>query len=321
MEIKPSILELFGEGQGLEIYLKLNEEKFVKVCHTDEEYRTVATKYKGRGVEKLFLLQESYKRFVKSVRDSLIKKIEEERLKQSDQSSVSLFPISSAQEVLTTLIREGALDEESKELARAIMSETMGVIKRKTSLAELLKAFKENSAQEYAMALMTSYIASLAIDEFSWAKDEVKEKVIMAAILCDVFMTPNDFKILQQKKNIAKDLPEHIRLHPLKTAERIEGDEKFVSVETLKIIKEHHERPNGKGFPHGVNYSAVSPLSAIYITSTYLCERLFEQINSYGFDSIDETFLNNQLTQLNEKFCSGNYKKASEAISKVFKLN
>jgi len=64
--------------------------------------------------------------------------------------------------------------------------------------------------------------------------------------------------------------------HPLVTAEIIEQD-KSAPKEAYDIVLQHHEKGDGTGFPHGLNYSRIKFFSAIFIISQDLANYILSR--------------------------------------------
>ena len=73
-------LQLYGGNFDIDIYLKLSEKKFVKICHKEEDKKHIESilyKYEKKGVKELYLTNEDYHMYVGSVRQFLSDKMKE----------------------------------------------------------------------------------------------------------------------------------------------------------------------------------------------------------------------------------------------------
>ena len=77
------------------------------------------------------------------------------------------------------------------------------------------------------------------------------------------------------------------------------------------IISQHHELPDGTGFPRGLNYQRITPLSTVFIVAHDLVRHLMLVDPQTGFSAkdVEEWFLRSQ-----NKFQLGNFKKVMAAI-------
>jgi len=77
------------------------------------------------------------------------------------------------------------------------------------------------------------------------------------------------------------------------------------------IILEHHERPNGLGFPSGLDSFRVSPLACILI----IAEEFVDHVFRHGFN---EDSRNEALEKMSKEFCKGNFKEPMNALLKIY---
>ncbi|MGZ3721118.1 MAG: HD domain-containing phosphohydrolase, partial [Bdellovibrionota bacterium] len=49
-----------------------------------------------------------------------------------------------------------------------------------------------------------------------------------------------------------------------------------------QIIAQHHELPNGRGFPLGINHTKISPLASLFIVAHAITEELFEKQEEFN---------------------------------------
>lgn len=132
----------------------------------------------------------------------------------------------------------------------------------------------------------------------------------MASLLCDLLLEKDDFILLRQWEKEGGQLPDHIRFHPSELAERLRVKRDLIPTETITIIEQHHELPDGKGFPAGVNASRINQLSAIFIVSQRFIEELFEEKFDY-----DKRF--DITSRLAKRFNAKTFEKAMDALIQV----
>ncbi|HLE10623.1 MAG: hypothetical protein A2504_08810 [Bdellovibrionales bacterium RIFOXYD12_FULL_39_22] len=313
-KINIKALELYASDFQIDIFLRLSQQKFVKVCKREDSQaysKSIIEKYKAKGIIDMYLETEDYVSFVSSIRQILTSKI---RSAEAAGPAQQLGQLSVVHDVIKVSFNEGYINADTIALAKELTSETANSI-AKIDIFEKYAEFKANCSGEYLHALLSSYLACAMAEEFSWCNSEVKQKIVLGALLCDVTLSPEDFKEMREKKNNITELSKKILDHPLNIALRLQNERDFISKETLAIIREHHERPNGKGYPHGVNYGSVTVLTAIYIIANYFIEQMFDQ--SYQEDFKQEK-MDRIVELIKEKFYSGNYRKASDALEKIY---
>jgi len=74
-------------------------------------------------------------------------------------------------------------------------------------------------------------------------------------------------------KNISEDEQRLIRNHVFKSVEMLQDLPKF-NEDAHKAIINHHERPNGKGFPRGLMAAQIPPLCCVFILASQFAHEL-----------------------------------------------
>ncbi|MCB9063154.1 MAG: hypothetical protein H6622_16640 [Halobacteriovoraceae bacterium] len=307
--IKITVLQSYGEGIEIDLYLQMKSGRVLKIGHKGDEARDLYEKYTQKGVDELFLTEDDYNFFVKTVRDRLSALVADEQTPEEKEVKA----LSSGHDLFKSILAQGGLDEERGPILKSLTNGTIKAISR-TNIFQKYKIFKQMCSEQYLHAMMTGYITSMMIDQTDWTNDENKHKVVMAALLCDVLLEQEDFKIMKHSLT-KKDLPDRIIQHPLTTSQMLAKDSKFIPSETLTVVLQHHERPNGSGYPKSLQYQYIKPLSAFYIVANYFTEKVFTE--DYTEENKNQKTLE-VLGHVKEKFYSGPFRKAQEALEKVF---
>ncbi len=312
-KIRIDALITFGGHYHLEIYLRLSEEKFVKVSHKTDNFESVLEKYKNRGVTEVYLTQADYDSFTTSVRQTIISHLKS-TVTEPSTPPPAIELLSGAHDILKSLIVRENLEEDTLGVAQALTLGTVKTIRHSNVLGKFAE-FKKKCSREFTYSLMTAQVACLIIDQFNWANEAVKEKVALAALLCDVELLPEDFDLLKDSGYSKDKLTKKVMFHPVETAATLARESKFFSQETITIVEQHHELPSGGGFPKGLNYQRVTQLTAIYIVAHSFVDQMFDK--TYREDSHAER-CRIVIDQIKNQFVSGVYRKAGEALATVF---
>jgi response regulator RpfG family c-di-GMP phosphodiesterase len=133
----------------------------------------------------------------------------------------------------------------------------------------------------------------------------------MAVMLVDVLLEAHEIEVAKNREGIPKDkLDPKIVNHPLETSRILNKRGTTLPRETVIIIEQHHERPDGKGYPMGMNHTNINILAACYIVSCHFIDLLV--VNQFKPEKKDEI-----LTELFDEYAMGNYKKAVRALQKI----
>lgn len=314
IRIKTSLLLSVCPLKG-DIFIRLNESKFVKLFRegdvfdmSDMEKYTVK-----KGIEYLYIPIEQTKEFADKYRADL------ERL----LNVPTAIPVESAlkqgavvHETVQSLANRLGFTKEVQELTKTQVKLSMKAMGRSPGLADLLRRLKAEEGKYIAShSDRTAFIACAIAAQMKWGSEATFYKLSLAAFMHDVPLSNQDLAAVQSIKDLEGDpskfTPDEIKaykMHPIKAAENVKQfNEIPPDVDT--IILQHHERPDGSGFPRGLNHSYIAPLSAIFIVSHELVNFMIpgrapaSEQNAKGF-----------VKAYREKYKMGNFKKTMQAI-------
>lgn len=286
---------------GIEVHLPVNG-RYVKLNYSTDLFVDILRKLQQRDVHEVYIKEADCRKVLEQVSVSLSpqsfydpKTIKEKKVEA----------INSAMETVKTVINQLGVEPETVKLLKTINTRAMTLLSESPSIFSFIREFKKNCSEEFLLSILTNYIMSLVIDKFPWKSDQVKEKGALASLMCDMILTKQDFEILREWKNKGGDLPERIKRHPAEIADNLKRNKLLIPIETITIIEQHHERPDGSGFPYGITAGRFNQLSAIFIVSQQFTELLHEA--QYDYEKRKEI-----INKIREGFSS--YKMFDKAI-------
>lgn len=81
-----------------------------------------------------------------------------------------------------------------------------------------------------------------------------------AGLLHDVGKAGIDEKVLNKPGKLTDEEYSHIKLHPV-AGEQLLRDSGYSDEESLDVVRHHHERMDGRGYPDGLNHQQISQLA------------------------------------------------------------
>jgi hypothetical protein len=112
----------------------------------------------------------------------------------------------------------------------------------------------------------------------------------------------------ERKSQFAADAVKGYHLHPARSADIVRNF-KEIPADVDLIVQQHHERPNGSGFPRGLQNNYIAPLSAVFIVGHELTQAILTQKEAFSL----EDFVEDKKPSFNQ----GNFKKVMAALDKV----
>src|SRR5690606_14658218 len=154
--------------------------------------------------------------------------------------------------------------------------------------------------------------------QLDWISKTTMDKLVYASVLCDITLAvrPELLKIqnLQEFEKLKNSLTEEDQKiflsHPKDAANLIKRYFTTAPPDTDVLAYQHHELPDGSGFPMGLRADKISPLSALFIVASEF---------SYYFLKDDEPTLDDFILKCHSRFDFMNFRKVIKALERIKK--
>ncbi len=266
IKIKIAHLIKFAQNfQGIEVHVLISG-KFVKMNYGSEQFVDILKKLQEKKLEEVYINQVDCKRIMAEIQQIVSSKTSTDQIKmQSSENSI---------EILKAFITQMGITKEAIDLLNSINKNSLGILQQSPNLMEWIKRFKTSCSEEFLKSILTSYLACRIIDQFPWGSQPIKEKTCLASMLCDINLSKDDFAALNDYEENGTPLSDKIKQHSAEIIKLLSIRKDIVSSETLVIIEQHHERPDGSGFPFGIQGPRFNQLSSIFIVSQQFIHHL-----------------------------------------------
>ncbi|MFZ4714274.1 MAG: hypothetical protein ACOYL6_11195 [Bacteriovoracaceae bacterium] len=301
------LLQYADEFYRAEVFIKLGGEKYIKLTLREQGFVETLEAYQKKGLTDIFLTEADFKEIFTGIKNRLSHKqfynpdtIQESKLGSLEQTFM----------LTKEFVLKFGIDQDVVDVLKSINIQTIRSLKQSHNIFAFFKDFRNNCSEEFLRNIMVNHLVMLMIDKFSWRSAMIKEKATMASLLCDVTMTKEDFEEMKKCDLEKIPYPEHIKKHPIKVTEILREKKEIVSMETITIIEQHHEKSDGTGFPYGHNFQRINQLSAIYITAAQFMDLLIS--SDFDYEEKD-----NILDQISSQMRGGAFDKAIESLRQV----
>ena len=125
---------------------------------------------------------------------------------------------------------------------------------------------------------LVSFITVGILEELDWGSESTIQRMCLAAMLHDISLPEEIFSKMVNNKNIEKLNPEDKKTyykHPELSAHLAKNFETAEGGIELYIL-EHHETPDGTGFPRKLQYKTIHPLSAVLHLAEYASDLIWD---------------------------------------------
>lgn len=263
------------EQMPYDVYLELTSTKFGKVISKDKPYtQQLIQSFSKKNIKFLHLKKDDHLKFLDTSIKNLLKIYPIKFNDKKKYIPLHLKTIFFIHQFIKTL----SVTEDIVKLTHLFIDSVYEVMKSHDSLPEFLDIITENSNMTFAEhSLATAYVCESILYSLGWSADMSRDKLILSSLIQDISLQ-NDEMIKIRSLNdpslqmFSEEDQQAFKNHPLKAAQISTFFNGISDVDF--ILKEQHEHPSGEGFPKGLNSSAITTISCIFILSNNFVARI-----------------------------------------------
>ncbi len=282
--IKSDFLKLFNV-KNYDVFLKINNEKFIKIKNKGDESIEELERYEDKVEKVYYLRKEDFRIFLEEALRDHVNNIS---MAPANISKVEI--IGHSLEIMQDSLKVLGMSNLQIELATKTVESCLTEIMSDKVLSKSIESLFSNKGYFVSHSVTSCFLNYLISKELELDNDTTMKKLTMASLLHDITLADSDLCRIYNKNSegfetLDRDKKKLVNDHAkecyemLSKSNSLEGD-------VLTLIKEHHEWPNGKGFPRGLEASSLFGLSPVLIASLHLADHLFHHGNSA--DSLDQ---------------------------------
>lgn len=292
-----------------DFYLKLSDSKMIKIANKDTPIdHERLQRYAQKEVRYFYVLRSDLTTVVKDLvmTASKLSKITTVPVDQK----MGLF-LSIAETVYAELIRL-PLSAESVTRAVTISNELTATMMLKPDLKKAFDTVLDLGEESARHALGTVIMANLLAKQLGWESPKVINALTLGAYLHDIGL--KDLPADLVKKKVSEMTREELALyqdHPNLGVSQLRNQVPLPE-DALRIIQEHHEIPNGTGFPTQAKGDRIFPPAKVVSLANQLAHDLFEKNAIQSFD------LTSVKVKIDTVYTSQYGAELSKAVKKIF---
>lgn len=274
-----------------ELFIKLNDEKFVRVSQPGEDFTVDdARRFLDKNVQRLYLAKEDAMRMATHLVRALSI--------QSGPAEEGFELQAGALAAAWSFARVFGFGEQTCEIISANVRLASRFLQTNNKGFPEFRELLERDEGYFANhSVMLAYVAGVIAKIMSWDSEITYMKLAYAAVLHDISLSAAEIENIHTLEKNAMDPafsedPDVLafRSHPFRSAE-ILSRLKDVPIETDLLVLQHHERPDGSGYPSRLHHSRLNPLASLLIFSCDLVDFLMEEKERKSQDELIREFL------------------------------
>lgn len=296
-----------------DVYLELTTTKFIKIIKRNTPYtHSKIQTYAKKNIKSLYLGKND---FIKMLEDG-IEKVTKALLQKNLPSQKYIGNQIRGTLIIQQYIRAIGVSEDIQALCSLIIDTTDKVVRRSESLSKLLEEVPFKNGDFAEQAILTSYLSEAILHNLGWKSDLSRKKLGLASILQDATLANEDLIKIRSANDpnlqmFTKEEQDEYLTHPIRAAELARQFQGYSEVDF--VIAQHHERPDGSGFPFGVTINKLSAHSCAFILATAFVAR-------YALSNKKQSDKSKILEDLKIEYYVGNFKEPFEALVKAIKI-
>lgn len=266
-----------------------------------------------RKEKSLFMKYEDFADFMKIFTLELQKFSEAEKVFDLG-ASVELT--AGVHEMVSQALPEMGFTPELQQATKASIDLAVNTIKQDSRLADLLASLTKTKSEYLSWhSVALCYVACRISNLMTWDSANTHYKLSLAAFLHDITVSNQALARVNtldelKKADVDAEEKEKYKDHPLVAAAYAQEMKDFPA-DVEQIVAQHHELPNGKGFPLGITHTKISPLASVFIIAHELTDELYDRKAQFNLKEMVE--------RLERSYNQGYFRKVVTALSELSK--
>ncbi len=288
---KVSLLPLTRfEGLPEDIFIQLKTGRMLRLFRQGDNITSDdVERYARKGVSNLYLRRQAFHWLLKQI-DNVLPSIKSKpaALIKVESSQDNIVYDEECPKFDSPLAMQEEFIKELHETSKQILTQ----MKKNKDLAKMLKMLdvdrNPNSFFRNRIDLVCNISCALA-KELSWSSEAMFEKFIYVAHVHDLNLVAHPHLArmqtiaqLESTPGISTEENNLFVNHPKIIADLIERDAR-APAEAAAIVRQHHERASGKGFPEGLQSARIMPTAALLQVSIDFAQYILEN-PKWNFD-------------------------------------
>lgn len=250
------------------LFIRLSDRKFVKAHASGVDFtKEEKEKYQTKGILHLYVARDQYPDFILEYKKTVLSKFVLSDFKPSEKIEYLAGDV----EVVNQAAQLFGWNQEVISIANLNIDKVFYLTQKSKEFKSALSTLVSHTDSRLALHSILLSMAFAGVASHLKLTEEDLLKLTAAAILHDMSFDEDFFAekinmlpVLNEEE--FKNNPEIIRLkqHPSDTAQKIR-QVTLLPITVDRIIAQHHERPDGSGFPMGLQNDGIEYLARIFI--------------------------------------------------------
>lgn len=297
----------------VDLFLRLGDDNLVKLYNRNAKFtQEERSACEQKGIETFWVMGKDMALALEELSRLLVGVAE---------GTTEASAITDTTQILYRLIRTSGFREEIQNVVATAVEQTILMARGNPDLREYLeKILRSEHSWTLKHSMALAHISCAIAAEMKWSSRPTFFKLTIASLMHDVFVPSLEREEREWEETLKANAGKRVTdselkaflQHPVEAAEFLRKI-RALPPDTDRIVLEHHERPEGDGFPRGHAANLISPLGCLFIFSHQVAELLMHDFEQRAKWSI--AALMGKLDS--ERWQSGGFKKVWQAFEKT----
>jgi hypothetical protein len=314
--VRPDYLPSMGPLEAT-VYAQLIDGHYVPVFNKGElvERHEIEKFLESKKLTHFYFRREDCTKLLGNRQEELDRALSKEPI---DETSAGRA-VEQSHSLVRDVVKSMGFTPEAQKVAVTSVSATIKMMGSKPKLSTILVDLKNKEGNYLtAHSLMLGKVACALAYKIGWTSNTTYFKLTLAAFLHDLTLNEDRLAVVfsldkaSESGGFTPDELKEIRMHSNKAADHARSMSEVPS-DVEQIVAQHHERPDGTGFPRGLNAKFITPLSALFI----IAQDLIEYSQTFKNKEVD---LPSYFDAREAYFNSGVFRKVFHALKNDLKI-
>jgi response regulator RpfG family c-di-GMP phosphodiesterase len=255
------------------LYVKLNDEKYIKIMNVSSSFSDEEVeRFRTKQLKMLYVERQYYNEFIKKFSNKVVNDMIFRGLKVGSIEALSLS--TSVQEIIMGAVKTFGWSQETQDMAIKNLQIVKDLVEKTVELHSIFQWAKDTDHDYvFVHSILNCFMTTSLAISYKFKLEYAQEYLALASFFHDTALEPHQvknesrfLKAAELKLPINKEDWLWIQDHPESSANMLALWPPCPQ-EVVRIIRQHHERPDGKGFPDGLSADAIDELSACFIVA------------------------------------------------------
>jgi response regulator RpfG family c-di-GMP phosphodiesterase len=262
-----------------DVYVKTNQGRYVCIFKKGATLiKTDLQKYVQDGSHHLFVKKADSDQAIKDI----VAELEKSAAQTTIEPAEAKKKFQASLEVVRDVVKREGFTSEAQMLAKSSVAMCLKAMESKPRLSSILSELKKKEG-DYILShsFMVGQVACALAHKIGWHSPATFFKLSLASFIHDISLNSTELAQIDSLaaaeasgKFSAPDI-HALKLHPMKAADYSKQFSEIPS-DLDQILAQHHERPDGTGFPRQMSGKMISPLSALFIMAHDLVHAVYD---------------------------------------------